>query len=113
MTTRPLTDTLRLIGHGEFLDRISEQAAQCVRHADEHGKKATLKIELSFKPANRGGALIVTGQATVSLPKPPAEDVLLWATNDGNLVTSDPAQRTLELKTVTDMSTGEIRTVNG
>lgn len=110
MTTRPLTDTLRLIGGGTFIARISEAAAQCVIHAEEQGKKATLKIELSFKPANRGGAIVVTGQHAVSLPRPPAEDALLWATPDGNLVTSDPNQRPLDLRQV-DSTTGEIKIV--
>ena len=34
-------------------------------------------------------AVIVTGQSIVNLPKPAPEDALLWATPDGNLVTSE------------------------
>jgi hypothetical protein len=112
MSTRPITDTLRQIGGGTFLDRISEQAAQCVLHAQEQGKKATLKIEISVRPANRGGAVIVTGQSVVNLPKPAPEDALLWATPDGNLVTSNPNQKSLDLRSV-DAETGEIRIVAG
>lgn len=108
MAYRPITDTLRLIGQGVFIDRISEQLSQATRAAEEQGKKSVLKIEITIKPANRGGAMVVTGNSVLTLPKAPAEDALLWATPEGNLVASDPKQADLPLMHRVDPVTGEI-----
>lgn len=101
MATRPITDTLRRIGKGVFLDRISDQLNQLVREVENNGKAGTLVIQIAVSRANRGGALIVAGKSEVKLPKAPPEDALMWSTPEGNLVDRDPNQHELPLREVT------------
>jgi hypothetical protein len=108
MSARPITDTLRKIGRGSYLDTISQALADIVKSVEEHGKPAALVLSIKVSKAGRGGALVVEGKHEVKLPKPPAEDTLLWATPEGNLVDSDPAQAQLDLRGV-PAATTEVR----
>lgn len=109
--SRPITDTLHAIGHGAFMDQISAamNAATCATR--DTGKGSTLTIKVTVKPTGRGGAMTVSGEHTLKLPKAPAEDALMWPDESGDLLTSDPRQSKLDLRTV-DTDTGEIRVVN-
>jgi hypothetical protein len=98
MSVRPITDTLRRIGRGAFIDRASEDLAAVVKHVEEHGKPGVVLLEIKVSKANRGGALVVEGRSTPKMGKPAAEDALLWPTPEGNLVDADPAQRELPLR---------------
>ena len=42
---RPITDTLRLLDEGAFLDRCSEQMAALVRGVEDTGKAGKLVIK--------------------------------------------------------------------
>jgi len=100
MSIRPITDTLRQIGSGAFLDTVSTQFNDLVLTIDAHGGKGELTLKLVVKKATRGGAMLVTG---VSALKKPAEDpaeAMLFATPEGNLVADDPRQHKLDLKRV-------------
>lgn len=100
MSVRPIVDTLRRIGKGVFLDRISEELARVVRETESTGKPCELHLRLRVSPAARGGALIVEGFSAMKLGKAPSEDALLWSTPDGNLVDRDPSQGELPLREV-------------
>lgn len=100
MAIRPIVDTLRRIGKGVFLDRISAELAHVVREVESHAKPAELHIRIRVSPAARGGALVVEGFSALKLAKAPGEDALMWSTPDGNLVDRDPSQGELQLREV-------------
>lgn len=114
MTTRPITDTLRHIGAGVFIDTASDKMAELVSAVDSSGKPGKLTLEVKVKKASRGGAMHITG--TVKMTKPAEEplEVLLFATPEGNLVADDPRQVKLDLKQVpsaaADITTANLKT---
>lgn len=109
MATRPITDTLRLLDGGAFLDRCSDELAKLVRAVDETGKGGTLKLELAVKRGTKG-AMLIQPNVTAKVPEPKPDATMLWATTEGNLVLDNPKQQKLDLRQV-DPATGEIRTV--
>ena len=74
MSVRPITDTLRHIGGGVFIDTASDKLAELVAAVDSTGK--------------------------VKITKPAEEpmEAMLFATPEGNLVADDPHQQKLDLK---------------
>lgn len=95
---RPITDTLRAIGRGTFIDEASEKLAELVKAVDTQGKAGTLTLQITVKKATRGGAMTVTGKAAVKMPGDLPMEALLFATPEGNLLADDPAQQKLDLK---------------
>ena len=97
---RPITDTLRHIGGGVFIDTASDKLAELVAAVDSTGKAGSIDMKIKLKKATRGGAMHITG--TVKLNKPAEEpmEAMLWSTPDGNLVADDPNQQNLDLKQV-------------
>ncbi|QOD81864.1 MULTISPECIES: hypothetical protein [Chromobacterium] len=101
MSIRPITDTLRSLGHGTFIDDASDALNKLVTAVDETGRAGKLTLTLSLKKATRGsGAMVVQDEIKLSLPKPDSRETMLFATPEGNLVTEDPRQQQLELRTV-------------
>lgn len=100
MSIRPITDTLRHIGGGVFIDIASDKLAELVAAVDATGKSGSVDLKIKMKKASRGGAMHITG--TVKLNKPAEEpmEALLFATPEGNLVVDDPHQQKLDLKNV-------------
>lgn len=107
MSIRPITDTLRSLGHGTFIDDASDALNKLVTAVDETGRAGKLTLTLSIKKATRGsGAMVVQDEIKLSLPKPDMRETMLFATPEGNLVTEDPRQQSLELKTVSTAVAG-------
>ena len=113
---RPITDTLRKLQGGVFLDECSEQLAQLVKGVDETGKPGKLTITLALKKSS--GAIEILANVTNKTPEPKADSDLLWPTVEGNLVVDNPRQQQLPLQVAekptaplrdVDPSTGEIR----
>ena len=102
MSARPLTDTLRHIGGGVFIDVASDKMAELVSAVDATGKKGKLMLEISVKKATRGGAMHVSAKVKLDLPAAEPMEALLFATPDGYLVPDNPHQQTLDLKSVPD-----------
>lgn len=100
MSVRPITDTLRHIGGGVFIDIASDKLAELVAAVDSTGKAGSIDLKIKMKKATRGGAMHITG--TVKLNKPAEEpmEAMLFATPEGNLVADDPHQQKLDLKSV-------------
>ena len=116
MSIRPITDTLRLLQGGLFLDTCSEQLAELVKGVDETGKAGKLMITLDLKKSS--GAIEIVAKVTNRTPEPKADGDLLWPTPEGNLSVNNPNQRSLDLRQVegrspevrsVDPATGEIR----
>ncbi|AQV94791.1 hypothetical protein BJN34_12960 [Cupriavidus necator] len=100
VSTRPITDTLRHIGGGVFIDLASDKMNELVNAVDTTGKSGKLTLEVSVKKATRGGAMHITGKVTLKKPAEDALEAMLFATPEGNLVADDPRQQKLDLKNV-------------
>ena len=108
MAVRPITDTLRLLQGGLFLDNCSDQLADLVKSVDETGRAGKLTITLDLKKSS--GAIEITAKVTNKTPEPKADGDLLWATVEGNLSLDNPNQRKLDLQ-VAPSGPREIRQV--
>ena len=102
MSVRPITDTLRHIGGGVFIDTASDKLSELVNAVDETGKPGKIVLEVNVKKASRGGAMHITGKVTMKKPAEEPMEALLFATPEGNLVADDPHQHKLDLKSVPD-----------
>ncbi len=107
--TRPITDTLRLLNGGAFLDEASVELARLVRHINEHGGAGKIVLELTVK-RSAAGSVAAAGKVTLKLPTAKPEETLMWSTDDGQLVLDNPKQHKLDLKVVHDDKPGELRT---
>jgi len=106
---RPITDTLRLLDEGAFLDRCSERMAELVCGVEATGKAGKLVITLEVKRGTKG-AMLIRPEVTTKVPETKAEPTMLWATPEGNLTLDNPKQQKLDLRQV-DPDTGEIRSL--
>ena len=93
MSIRPITDTLRILQGGAFLDQCSDKLAEVVQHVEETGKAGKLTITLDIKKA--GGALAISAKASNKVPETKPDEDLMWATVEGNLTQENPNQRKL------------------
>ena len=65
---RPITDTLRHIGGGVFIDTASDKLAELVNAVAESGKSGRIDLTINVKKATRGGAMILTGKVKLTKP---------------------------------------------
>jgi hypothetical protein len=98
MSIRPITDTLRLLHGGLFLDECSDKMAGIVRSVDDTGKAGRLTITLEVKKVS--GALSVTAKVTDKVPERAPDADLFYPTVEGNLSVDNPNQRKLDLRPV-------------
>lgn len=100
---KPINETLRILSGDKegsnFLDDISEALAELVIAVDTTGKSGELTIKIALKKATRG-ALSVAGKYSIKKPVTAPDVTLLFSTPEGNLLTQDPRQQNLELKTI-------------
>lgn len=106
---RPITDTLRRLRGGEFLDEASEALARVVQAVAERGGSGDLTIKLTVKRA-AAGALTVIDKLSEKVPTARASETLMFSTPEGDLLTEDPRQQRLALRTV-EQATEAPRTV--
>ena len=111
MGVRPITDTLRHVRGGELIDEASEQLAKVVQAVDATGKAGTLTIKLRIKKISRSGALEILDDVTSVVPEDEKLTTLMFPTPEGNLVTSDPRQKRLDLKDVTSVPSAPLRDI--
>lgn len=109
MAVRPITDTLRLLQGGLFLDQCSDLLADVVKNVDETGKAGKLTITLDLKKS--GGAIALSAKVTNKVPEAKPDEDLLWPTVEGNLQLDNPRQQKLDLK-VADSGPKEVRQVD-
>ena len=96
--SRPITDTLRHIGGGVFIDTASDKLSELVAAVDSSGKAGKIDLTITVKKATRSGAMHITGKVKLTKPAEEPMEAMLFATPDGNLVADDPRQQKLELK---------------
>jgi hypothetical protein len=107
MAIRPITDTLRMIDSGAFVDIASEKLNQLIKRVDDTGKSGKLTITLDIKPA-RAGAMNIVPNVLAKLPEAKADPTLLWITPEFNFSTENPNQQKLDLRQV-DTTPTEMR----
>lgn len=100
VSARPITDTLRHIGGGEYLKSVSEKMAELVAAVNATGKAGKLGLTITVKKATRGGAMHITGEMKVTPPAEEPMEAMLFATGEGNLQADDPRQMKMDLKMV-------------
>ena len=113
--TRLFTDVIRDIAGGELVDEATTRLNELVSQAGETGKGGHVTIKLAIKPNGRGGAMNVTYDVTSKIPQGEKLTSVMWPTPEGDLLASDPRQRTLDLKTVpaaVASAPSELKTVN-
>lgn len=117
MSVRPITDTLRTLQGGLFLDKCSDLMAAVVKGVDDTGRPGKLTITLDVKKA--GGAVSVLAKVSDKTPEEAPDADLFWPTVEGNLSVENPNQRRLDLQVAptrpaevrnVDPETGEIKT---
>jgi hypothetical protein len=110
MSVRPITDTLRLLDGGAFMDRCSDELATLVKAVEATGKTGKLSITLDLKTVGNG-AVQITPKVNAAVPEPKPDTTLLWATVEGNLVIDNPSQQKLDLRQV-ETKPAELRTAS-
>lgn len=93
MSTRPITDTLRHIGGGVFIDQASEKLAELVNAVDASGKAGVLTITIAVKKATRGGAMHIGGKIALKKPAEDPMEAMLFATPRATSSRTTPASR--------------------
>ncbi|MPS27586.1 MAG: hypothetical protein E2576_11135 [Alcaligenaceae bacterium] len=110
MAVRPITDVLRHLRGGQLIDEASELLAKVVQAVDSTGKAGSITIKIKVKKISRSGALELIDTVDGAIPEAEALTTLMFPTPEGNLLTSDPRQQTLDLKSITT-TTGPLRDV--
>lgn len=108
MALKPITETLRHVRGGQLLDEASEKLAEIVKAVDITGKGGRLTIELQVKKLSRSGALEIIDKVTSKVPAESPITTMMYPTPEGNLITEDPRQQKLDLKSVRVVGAADI-----
>jgi hypothetical protein len=88
-----------LAEHGDdALEEADRQIKAVIAKVREHEGAGTLTLKLSLKPAKKYGALEVDVAVSSKAPSKPSKPRLVYANDDNELVTEDPAQMKLQLE---------------
>lgn len=92
--------------NGGWLDReLGEAMSEAVRACLAHGKQAEVTVKLKITPQNIShGTVKIAHDVTTKLPKEKRKGGIVFATPDGNIQADDPAQGSLNLKSVEESS---------
>jgi hypothetical protein len=91
MAVRPITDVLRDLRYGEFLEELSDKFNKLVAAVDNNQKAGEITVKLKLKPSN-AGTIEVTDDISVKAPVMAKGASLFFPTVEGNLVRNDPRQ---------------------
>ena len=107
---RPITETLRNLQGGSFLDDASEQLAELVRAVSATGKAGKITMEITVKKMSTSATGVI-GKIKLSKPYEAPDATLMFPTEDGDLLTEDPRQQRFDLRTVSTQSTAPLKQV--
>lgn len=95
-TNEPRPFATFLIEHakGRSHDELSEKLRDVVEAVIDTGKPGSLTCKVSIKPTKQEGTVEVTVEAVAKTPTVPASSIF-FATDDYDLVRSDPRQTSL------------------
>ncbi len=100
MALRPFEETAKQIRRGFFLVELAEKLAEVAQAVDATGRQGELNIKLTIKKISRVGAMEISDKITAKIPSDPPETTMVFVTPEGNLMTQDPRQQSLELEKV-------------
>lgn len=108
MALKPITETLRHVRGGLLINEASELLAEIVKAVEVTGKAGKLTIELQIKKLSRSGALEIIDKVTSKTPTEAPLTTMMYPTPEGNLITEDPRQQKLDLKTVRAVGAADV-----
>lgn len=105
---------LRDLRSGKTIKEASEALGDLVQACRETGKLGEITIKLKIKP-DRGdtGQYFIEDQITTKVPEHPRGQTIMFGSPDNNLTRTDPRQQELELKSVDNNHTDELKTLGG
>lgn len=94
-----LTETLRQMNRGAALGKLSAELREVVESVQATGKPGALKLTINVQPRDmEGGAVGVTCDSTVKLPKKPMPASTFFVGDGGALLRNPPNQTELPLQ---------------
>lgn len=94
-----------------ILDDASEKFRTLVKAVADTGKAGSFTMKIDIKPST-AGALATRGDVVIKPPKGLPAESLLWPTPEGNLISEDPKQGKLSLKSVPDTPVRDLKVVS-
>jgi hypothetical protein len=95
--------TVNNLLYGQTASELSEALYECIERSQETGKQAKLTLSLTIKPTTREGLQYeIKDEIKTVMPQLDRGITLMFKTEDGNLQRENPAQQTMELKSVED-----------
>lgn len=97
------------------MDEATTALNDVVSAVSETGKGGHIVLKIAIKPNGRSGTLNVSHDITSKIPQGEKVTSVMWSTPEGDLLASDPRQKSLDLKTVpaaVASAPAELKTVN-
>jgi hypothetical protein len=94
---------------GQSLTELTEAMQKCVGAANDTGKVSQLRYTIKFTPS--GNAIVVTDKIELKLPEVERTQAIFFPTEQNTLQRDNPAQRSLDLRTVEKPEPAEVREV--
>lgn len=90
---RPITDVLRDVRGGQFVDAATDVLATVVKAVLEHRKAGEVTITLKLKPDPVENGVEIDAQVKSKTPLPSVGKAIFFADEEGGLLRTDPRQR--------------------
>ncbi len=114
VSPRTFAETLNALRFGTLSDELTDKLRDLTAACAVGGRSGSLTLVLTLKPGN-GGQMEVFDDIKMKMPKEQRGSSIMFATPDNNLTREDPRQHSLplaEVRSITDPSTGEIRSLS-
>lgn len=112
MAQIPFEKTLQHLRAGMLCSEATEKLAEVVKGVEETGKPGEFTIKLTIKKLGRSGALDIIDKITTKVPADQPITTMMFVSPEGNLITEDPRQAKLDLKTVTVTGSSDVISIN-
>lgn len=98
MGSRPFNDLLREHRNGSTHDELTDALNELVAGVVEEKRAGSLTFTVNIKPYGKDGALEITAETKVKMPKKTAGSSIFYVTPENNLQREDPRQTKMELR---------------